>query len=118
MKEIKPDFERWADKLTNGYEPVSSAAVESALEEAYQLGLNKGWALEQDKQCFGEMGTKYERIPLATIKSALDEAPPYNQSSEEVKYLDKEKCEHTDDGLIYYLNPPMVRCSKCGEFYR
>ena len=50
-----PDFEQWASNLVNGYENVSEAAVETALEQAfeqgYHLGLNKGWAIEQDKDC-------------------------------------------------------------------
>ncbi len=32
--------------------------------------------------------------------------------------FEQDKCEHQDDGLTYYSNPPQVKCIKCGEFYR
>jgi len=28
------------------------------------------------------------------------------------------ECQHVDDALTYFTNPPQVKCRKCGEFYR
>lgn len=47
---VMPDFDTWADLLTDGYKSVKiSEALRQAFEQGYQLGLNQGWAIEQDK---------------------------------------------------------------------
>lgn len=52
----KPDFKTWAENIVLLAQAHGTAReeVEKALEQAYNqgysLGLNNGWAIEQDKQ--------------------------------------------------------------------
>lgn len=52
----KPDFKTWADNivLSVRYDGAAREQIEQALEQAYNqgyhLGLNNGWAIEQDKE--------------------------------------------------------------------
>ncbi len=52
---IKPDFRTWAENITlvarkygTAHESIE-VALEQAFDQGYKLGLNKGWAIEQDK---------------------------------------------------------------------
>lgn len=51
---VKPDFLCWAQNVMLSYKLSEQHYIETALKQAfdqgYQLGLNKGWAIEQDKE--------------------------------------------------------------------
>ena len=52
----KPDFYTWADNIVMVARAFGTApdeiekALEQAYDQGYRLGLNKGWAIEQDKE--------------------------------------------------------------------
>lgn len=56
---MNPDYRTWADNIINMAKKYGTAQeeIEKALKEAfhqgYQLGLNKGWAIEQNKMYDG-----------------------------------------------------------------
>ncbi len=61
---MKPDFKTWAENIVSrarsygtAYEEIEQA-LESAYDQGYSIGLNKGWAIEQDK----EYSPPYERL--------------------------------------------------------
>lgn len=45
---IKPDFAEWASHLTSTKE--IEVALKQAFDQGYYFGLNKGWAIEMDKE--------------------------------------------------------------------
>lgn len=52
---MKPDFRQWAENITMVARQFGTAheeierALEQSFDQGYHLGLNKGWAIEQDK---------------------------------------------------------------------
>jgi diadenosine tetraphosphate (Ap4A) HIT family hydrolase len=47
-----PNFDKWAVSLWSNHGPKCTnvkEALKQAFEQGYQLGLNQGWAIEQDK---------------------------------------------------------------------
>ena len=56
LEAVMPDFRTWADNILTISRQLGTAQdeIEDALTEAfnqgYHLGLNKGWAIEQDKE--------------------------------------------------------------------
>lgn len=50
MKINEPDFRTWADTLTLMTRKEIETALEQAFNQGYHLGLNQGWAIEQDKE--------------------------------------------------------------------
>lgn len=50
-----PNFEVWAKSLLYGKKDYRiSDALRQAYEQGYQVGLNQGWAIEQDKEHDGD----------------------------------------------------------------
>jgi hypothetical protein len=45
-----PDFKTWAKYVVNShFEENVERALKEAFDQGYQLGVTKGWAIEQDK---------------------------------------------------------------------
>ena len=56
-----PDFEEWAVSLWSNNGPKCKSvkeALKQAFEKGYHLGLNQGWAIEQDKEYADKEGGK------------------------------------------------------------
>ncbi len=79
---MKPDFRTWAENITNIYRKYGTAqdeisrALEQAFDQGYHLGLNKGWAIEQDKETSGERWTQYREFVNTQYE------PPYERLSD------------------------------------
>lgn len=62
---LGPDFREWAENIVliardhgTAQEEIEKA-LEQAFNQGYHLGLNKGWAIEQDKSVWIEPTKKY-----------------------------------------------------------
>lgn len=100
----KPDFKTWAENIVLLAQAHGTAreevekALEQAYDQGYHLGLNNGWAIEQDKE-------------YRTIKSAPKEGNiPREKISKAVKKVLENLKEEFPHGF-YHGN--MCVCSSC-----
>ena len=92
------DLDLYVDKHT---QTCWEAWLSSANRQGYKLV-----PLEPDQQMIyaGESAEHKGCISVAVVYEAMIGAC--------------DECNHSSDGLLYTSNPPLLKCEKCGEFFK